>query len=94
LEGFHYGLGIYSRETPCGTVWGHDGGIAGYAGRAYTDRRGTRSSAVFLPTQPDDAIGAAADRVDAIAPCVMLGRPVPAAALERSAPVSHAVANG
>jgi D-alanyl-D-alanine carboxypeptidase len=25
--GFGYGLGLYRQTTPCGTVWGHDGGI-------------------------------------------------------------------
>ena len=25
--GFAYGLGIFALDTPCGTVWGHDGGI-------------------------------------------------------------------
>jgi D-alanyl-D-alanine carboxypeptidase len=94
VEGFRYGLGIYTRDTPCGTVWGHDGGIAGYVSFAYTDRRGSRSSIVLLPTQPDDAIAAALDPVLGVATCVMFHHPVSAAAPERSAPVLDSVSTG
>jgi D-alanyl-D-alanine carboxypeptidase len=87
VEGFRFGLGIYTRDTPCGTVWGHDGGITGYVSYAYTDRRGSRSSIVLMPTYPvDDAIATALDKVLGIAACVMFNHPVPAAAPGRSAP--------
>jgi D-alanyl-D-alanine carboxypeptidase len=84
-EGFGYGLGIYTMDTPCGTVWGHDGGIPGYVSFAYTDRRGSRSGVLLLPTQPDDAIAASGQAVLVTAVCLMLGRPVPVAATRQSA---------
>jgi len=86
-EGFRYGLGIYAMSTACGEVWGHDGGIPGYVSFAYTDRRGSRSSVVLLPTQPDDAMIAAGMSIIDIAVCLMLGQPVPAADTARSAAV-------
>jgi D-alanyl-D-alanine carboxypeptidase len=84
-QGLSYGLGIYARTTPCGEVWGHDGGIPGYISFAYTDRKGSRSSVVFLPTQPDDAITQAGLPVIGIAVCSMLGQPVTADQAQRSA---------
>ena len=30
-----YGLGLYSLPTPCGPIWGHDGGVPGYVTVAY-----------------------------------------------------------
>jgi len=84
-QGFGYGLGIYTQDTPCGPVWGHDGGIPGYVSFAYTDHSGSRSAVVFLPTQPDEAIIAAGLPVIGIAACMMLGQPVQAAAA-RSTP--------
>ena len=93
-EGFGYGLGIYTMSTPCGEVWGHDGGIPGYVSFAYTDRRGSRSSVVLLPTQPDDAIVTAGQPVIGIAVCMMLGQPVPAADTARSAAIFDLPATG
>jgi D-alanyl-D-alanine carboxypeptidase len=84
--GFGYGLGIYTQETPCGTVWGHDGGIPGYVSFAFTDRTGARSAVVLLPTQPDDAIAASGQRALEAVVCAMFDRPVPdPAAAARSA---------
>jgi D-alanyl-D-alanine carboxypeptidase len=78
-DGFGYGLGIYTMTTPCGQIWGHDGGIPGYVSFAYTDRHGSRSSVVLLPTEPNDAIITAGQQVIGIAVCMMLGEPVPVA---------------
>ncbi|MER7764564.1 serine hydrolase domain-containing protein [Streptomyces sp. NPDC097619] len=40
-----YGLGIYTLETPCGPVWGHDGGVWGAGTWALSDARGGRQFA-------------------------------------------------
>jgi D-alanyl-D-alanine carboxypeptidase len=93
-EGFGYGLGIYTMSTPCGEIWGHDGGIPGYVSFAYTDRRGSRSSVVLLPTEPDDAIVTAGQPVIGIAVCMMLGQPVPSADRARSATLLNLPATG
>ena len=75
--GIGVGLGIWSVETPCGTVWGHEGGIPGYKNFALTDRGGTRAAVVLVPTELDDAIGAAFGAAVATAACRMLdGDPV------------------
>jgi D-alanyl-D-alanine carboxypeptidase len=78
--GFGYGLGIFTVDTPCGTVWGHDGGIPGYVSIAYNDVAGTRSAVILLPTQPDSAIAARFEEVIFAAVCAMFKQPVPAAA--------------
>jgi D-alanyl-D-alanine carboxypeptidase len=72
--GIGVGLGIWSVETPCGTVWGHEGGIPGYKTFALNDRGGTRGAVVIVPTELDDAIGAAFEVAVATAVCQMLGR--------------------
>jgi D-alanyl-D-alanine carboxypeptidase len=72
--GIGVGLGIWSVETPCGTVWGHEGGIPGYKTFALNDRGGTRSAVVIVPTELDDAIGAAFEVAVATAVCQMLDR--------------------
>lgn len=83
--GFGYGLGIYTQDTPCGPVWGHDGGIPGYVSFAYTDRAGSRSAVLLLPTQPDEAIVAAGLPTLDMALCMMLGQPAQATEAARSA---------
>jgi D-alanyl-D-alanine carboxypeptidase len=72
--GIGVGLGIWSVETPCGTVWGHEGGAPGYKSFALNDRAGTRSAVVIAPTEPDEAIGAAVEAAVATAVCKMLHR--------------------
>ena len=72
--GIGIGLGIWSVETPCGTVWGHEGGIPGYKSFALNDRGGTRSAVVLVPTELDEAIGAAFEAAVATAVCRMLDR--------------------
>jgi D-alanyl-D-alanine carboxypeptidase len=78
------GLGIWSVETPCGTVWGHEGGIPGYKSFAISDRDGTRSAVVTVLTELDDTIGAAFEAAVATAACRMLDSD-PAVASGRSA---------
>ena len=78
--GLGYGLGIFTADTPCGTIWGHDGGIPGYVSIAYNNAEGTRSAVVLMPTQPDSAIVPKFQSVVLAAVCSMFQRPVPAAA--------------
>jgi D-alanyl-D-alanine carboxypeptidase len=87
-QGFRYGLGIFTRRTPCGTVWGHDGGVFGYISFAFTDRRGSRTAVILLPTFADEAIMAAGEPVLDIAVCMMLGQPVQATPAVRSPAMS------
>jgi D-alanyl-D-alanine carboxypeptidase len=94
VEGFGYGLGIYTMDTPCGTVWGHDGGIPGYVSFAFTDRRGSRSGILLMPTDPDDAIGTSGQAAVGAAVCMMFGKPVPVSATGRSAAVFDLPATG
>jgi D-alanyl-D-alanine carboxypeptidase len=68
------GLGIWSVETPCGTVWGHEGGAPGYKSFALNDRSGTRSAVILVPTEPDEAISAAFEAAVATAVCQMFDR--------------------
>ncbi|WP_447035556.1 serine hydrolase domain-containing protein [Streptomyces sp. DSM 118878] len=49
-EGGGYGLGLMKVNTPCGTVWGHTGGLPGYSSEIYTDVSGRRSVAVLTST--------------------------------------------
>lgn len=69
--GIGLGLGIWSVDTPCGTAWGHLGGAPGYKTFALNDRGGTRSAVVIVPTELDDAIGAAFEVAVATAVCQM-----------------------
>src|SRR6476620_11526257 len=46
-----YGLGIYTVRGPCGTVWGHDGGVPGYVTVSLHDRSGRRGVTLAMPTQ-------------------------------------------
>jgi D-alanyl-D-alanine carboxypeptidase len=69
--GIGVGLGIWSVDTPCGTVWGHEGGAPGYKSFALNDRGGTRSAVVIVPSEPDEAIGAAFEAAVATGACQM-----------------------
>ncbi len=79
-EGGAYGLGLMKVDTPCGTVWGHTGGLPGYSSEIYTDATGTRSVAVLTLTNfgIKDKKAATANKalVDA-ATCQMLGERQP-----------------
>jgi D-alanyl-D-alanine carboxypeptidase len=77
-SGVGYGLGIFTLDTACGPVWGHDGGIPGYVSFAFTNRAGTRSAVVLLPTDPDEMIGANIQNVLDVTVCGMFDRPPPA----------------
>jgi D-alanyl-D-alanine carboxypeptidase len=84
-SGFGYGLGLYTMPTPCGQIWGHDGGVPGYETTAWNDETGRRGFVLALPTQPDAAIGVAAETATIAATCRMLGKPVPATTASKKA---------
>jgi D-alanyl-D-alanine carboxypeptidase len=79
--GYGSGLGIFSIDTPCGTVWGHQGGTPGYVSIALNDRAGSRSAVVLVPTELDEAIGAAFQAAVTTAVCQMLNRVPPVGGL-------------
>jgi D-alanyl-D-alanine carboxypeptidase len=84
FPGAGYGLGLLTIDTPCGTIWGHTGGIPGYITIAYHNRAGTRSTLLVMSTEPNDAIAGAFDELVERAVCTMFGQPVPAAAGARA----------
>ncbi|MGW2614604.1 serine hydrolase domain-containing protein [Streptomyces sp. NPDC001500] len=80
-KGDRYGLGLMEVRTPCGTVWGHTGGLPGYSSEIYTDRAGRRSVTVLSTTNFGVQRPAAATANKALvnaAVCTMLGKPLPA----------------
>jgi len=85
-DGPGYGLGIQTGATPCGTIWGHDGGIPGYLSTNATDRAGSRTASVLVSTESwaefesDPKIAAAARALQTATLCTMFGKPVPGTA--------------
>ncbi|WP_436533984.1 serine hydrolase domain-containing protein [Actinoplanes sp. HUAS TT8] len=74
-----YGLGLMEYTNSCGTVWGHTGGIPGYASQNYTDATGRRTVTVVTISQfgtkfPE--VQAADQKLVDAAVCTMLGRPI------------------
>ncbi|MFH8534214.1 hypothetical protein ACH4GE_38090 [Streptomyces tendae] len=69
-------LGLMKADTPCGTVWGHTGGLPGFQRDLH--RRHTRSVVVFTGTnfgiKEKKAATTNKALVDA-ATCHMLGKP-------------------
>lgn len=47
-DGLPYGLGGGPTRLPCGTAWGHDGGLPGYSTFAYTMLGEDRAAVVFV----------------------------------------------
>ncbi|MFD1938517.1 serine hydrolase domain-containing protein [Nonomuraea mangrovi] len=85
-DGPGYGLGIQTGTHPCGTFWGHDGGMPGYLTTTLTDRTGGRSATVLISTElwaefeADPKIAKAAQALQMAVTCTMFGKPVPNAA--------------
>ncbi|MDF2709047.1 MAG: alkaline D-peptidase [Nonomuraea muscovyensis] len=85
-DGPGYGLGIQTGTTPCGTFWGHDGGIPGYLTANVTDGTGSRTVGILVSTEiwaefeADPKIAKATQALQIAAICAMFGKPVPAAA--------------
>ena len=75
-----YGLGLEKVDTPCGTVWGHNGQVPGYSSEDYTDASGRRTVSVFTTTifgLTPPKTGAANKALVNAAVCTMLDKPVP-----------------
>ena len=66
---FTYGLGLLSVHAPCGTFWGHDGSIPGYASTALTSPDGSRSVVLLTTTDLDERSSAAVNEALAAALC-------------------------
>jgi D-alanyl-D-alanine carboxypeptidase len=81
-----YGLGIQTGTTPCGTFWGHDGGLPGYLSVNVTDRSGSRTATMLVATESwaefgdDPQIAAAGQALQTAVICTMLGQPTPTTA--------------
>ncbi|MFG1643079.1 serine hydrolase domain-containing protein [Amycolatopsis sp. NPDC049252] len=79
-----YGLGILTATTPCGTIWGHDGGITGYSSSTITDGTGRRTATILVPTEFLYEFDAAPELAEAqralqdATTCAMFGKPVTA----------------
>ncbi|WP_188316553.1 serine hydrolase domain-containing protein [Solihabitans fulvus] len=57
-EGVDFGLGILRITTPCGTaIWGHTGGIPGYATTAFTTADGRRQTTISVTTNKNPQSG-------------------------------------
>jgi D-alanyl-D-alanine carboxypeptidase len=84
-DGPGYGLGIQTAATPCGTVWGHDGGLPGYLTSNVTDSTGHRTMNFLVSTEfwaefgVDPRIDSAAHALQTAAICAMFDQPVPPA---------------
>lgn len=57
-DGPGYGLGIQTIPTPCGTIWGHDGGVPGYLSTIVTDSTGSRTATLLVTTESWAEFGA------------------------------------
>ncbi|MER7129616.1 serine hydrolase domain-containing protein [Streptosporangium saharense] len=85
-DGPGYGLGIQTGAHPCGTFWGHEGGVPGYLTTNVTDRTGSRTATVLISTEfwaefgANPKIAKAAQTLKTAAICTMFGKPVPTAA--------------
>lgn len=85
-DGPGYGLGIQTGALPCGTIWGHDGGLPGYLSSNEADRTGGRTATILISTEAwsefgaDPRIAAAAKALQTAVTCAMFDKPVPATA--------------
>jgi D-alanyl-D-alanine carboxypeptidase len=46
--GFGYGLGLFVVDSPCGTLFGHEGGLPGFNNTTLTSEDGTRQFGVMI----------------------------------------------
>ncbi|MFG1607826.1 serine hydrolase domain-containing protein [Actinoplanes sp. NPDC049265] len=79
--GHFYGLGLERYESPCGTVWGHEGALPGYRSDNYTDESGRRTVSVLSTTRfglmANPAAGTAFTGLLDGAICAMFGKAIP-----------------
>ncbi|MGW4403606.1 serine hydrolase domain-containing protein [Nonomuraea sp. NPDC004702] len=82
-DGPGYGLGIQTAAHPCGTFWGHDGGMPGYLTTGLTDRTGRRTATVLVASEywaefeADPKLAKAVQALQTAVTCTMFGKPVP-----------------
>ncbi|WP_433323334.1 serine hydrolase domain-containing protein [Spirillospora sp. CA-294931] len=85
-DGPGYGLGVQTGAGPCGTFWGHDGGMPGYLSTGLSDGSGRRASTVLISAEfwaefeADPEMARAAKALQDATTCAMFGKPVPAVA--------------
>ena len=68
-RGRAYGLGLVRWPVPCGSAWGQEGGIPGYASRIYSSADGRRQALLFInhdldtcpPPSPSSSTGRSAN---------------------------------
>jgi D-alanyl-D-alanine carboxypeptidase len=81
-----YGLGLIRLDTPCGTVWGHDGDTLGHHSSAFLAENGGKSAIADASVEPDPrstapegftAIAHALEVADATGVCAMNGQKLP-----------------
>jgi D-alanyl-D-alanine carboxypeptidase len=60
-QNFSYGMGLMNLKLPCGTVWGHDGGIAGYRTWALSSKDGARQM-IAIANLGEDSLGQKGDQ--------------------------------
>lgn len=53
VPGLRYGLGMVERQLRCGSVWGHDGFIAGFSTRLYGTADGSRQAVLSFNPHPE-----------------------------------------
>jgi D-alanyl-D-alanine carboxypeptidase len=53
--GFGYGLGLYVVDTPCGTVFGHAGGVPGFTNWLFNSADGSRQVGVMINAEAPPA---------------------------------------
>jgi D-alanyl-D-alanine carboxypeptidase len=65
FPGFGYGLGLFVIDTPCGTVYGHEGGSPGFANWMLNSQDGSHQLGVLI--NADDAPAAASEAFNTLA---------------------------
>jgi D-alanyl-D-alanine carboxypeptidase len=83
-----YGLGLFRKDTPCGSVWGHGGDTLGHHSTAVVSDDGRRTAVTDTNTEPSDVDGLTpgterfirvAFAAEDASVCRMLDKPLPAA---------------
>lgn len=82
---FGYGLGLYTQRGPCGTIWGHDGGVPGFETIAYSSKAGDRHVTMMVNITTDNRTGPLFLLASQTAVCQMFGM-VPPSQLSTTAP--------
>jgi D-alanyl-D-alanine carboxypeptidase len=92
VPGTDYGLGVAKVDTPCGTSWGHDGGVPGVYSISLTSPDGSRQAVMLLTRDANtwtDQINT--DRVAAILTAFCGQAPAAAAVAQMAATMATAL---